>query len=331
MFTPDVQKLFKAILRVRETAFPTMKDGFEILLTFEKEKDNFLHNVSKLWYKLKPKKQIEILDLILSELDYIRQSPLTGLMREDVHEDSPEGKLMSEYWEGFCNYKYAISNKSIINIDSEVAQREVPIEDRRILYPFILDWTFRELYEETWFKYYDVAGEAPAAQWIFDLDKRAAETERWVQEIQAKPTPVGTDSKPSANTPSLTPPAAISPPTELPGLKWEKSVADIGELFYRLAKGGFINLREYREPNTGNLSALCRHICRLFQIPPEKSKDAAAALKAVLNTLLRGDTMESGPVDEQLLWKKPLDRRPGNNASARVAAAIPKENSVGES
>lgn len=148
--------------------------------------------------------------------------------------------------------------------------------------------------------------------------------------ILAKPAPVGTDSRHSAPPPS-TPPVATSLPMELPGLRWEKSVADIGELFYRLAKGGFIDLGEYREPNTGNLSALCRHICRLFQIPPEKSKDAAAALKAVLNTLLRGDSMEAGPVDEQLLWKKPLDRRPGNTASARVAAIIPKENGVGES
>ncbi len=147
--------------------------------------------------------------------------------------------------------------------------------------------------------------------------------------ISAKPTPIDTDAKPSPSSP--TPPFTTLPQTELPGLKWEKSVADIGELFYQLAKSGFIDLREYREPNTGNLSALCRHICRLFQIPPEKSKDAAAALKAVMNTLLRGDTMEPGPVDEQLLWKKPLDRRPGNTASARVAAAIPKENGVGES
>lgn len=146
--------------------------------------------------------------------------------------------------------------------------------------------------------------------------------------ISAKPTPIDTDSKPLP--PSPTHPFTTSPPTELPRLKWEKSVADIGELFYRLAKGGFIDLREYREPNTGNLSALCRHICRLFQIPPEKSKDAAAALKAVMNTLLRGDTMEPGPVDEQLLWKKPLDRRPGNVASACVAAAIPTNNDVGE-
>ena len=147
----------------------------------------------------------------------------------------------------------------------------------------------------------------------------------------AKLPPVGPDSRHSEITPPSTPPVASSLLTELPGLKWEKRVADIGELFYRLAKGGFIDLREYREPNAGNLSALCRHICRLFQVPPDRSKDAAVALKAIMNTLLRGDTMEPGPVDEQLLWKKPLDRRPGNNASARVAAVIPKENSVGES
>ena len=101
---------------------------------------------------------------------------------------------------------------------------------------------------------------------------------------------------------SWKPQPVTAPAGELPVLRWHRSVADLAELFYRLAKGGFIDLSAYRQPNGGNLSALCRQVCYLFQVPPEQSKDAASALKAALNMLLREDEMQPGPVDEQLLW-----------------------------
>lgn len=168
--------------------------------------------------------------------------------------------------------------------------------------------------------------------WIWGGDdKYLLNTERlssWLLEHEEQLNTAKTDEKKQLVVDTLISPL---PFTVLPGLKWHKdrSIADIAELFYRLAKGGFIDLREYREPNDGSLSALCRHICHLFQVPPERSKDPAAALKAALSTLLRGDEMHPGPVNEQLLWEKPLDRRPGNPKSARIAAVIPSSNGVG--
>ncbi|MCR5889448.1 hypothetical protein LRS06_17060 [Hymenobacter sp. J193] len=118
---------------------------------------------------------------------------------------------------------------------------------------------------------------------------------------------------------------------ELTSLEWLGNGADLAELFYRLAKAGFINLSQFRPPNGGNMTSLCKHICQLFQVgqTPEKNDAAAVALQKALAKFAT-DELEPGEVDEQALWRKPIERRPGNAKSARVAKVIPDNGQVGE-
>ena len=108
---------------------------------------------------------------------------------------------------------------------------------------------------------------------------------------------------------------------ELPGLKWKGKGADLAEVIYRLAKAGLIDLREYRVPNGKNMSGLCRHICQLFQVSENKREAAAKNLKANLSKFAPED-LEPGPVDELVIFKV-LERKPGNAASAKIAATLP--------
>ncbi|WP_125921672.1 hypothetical protein [Hymenobacter lapidarius] len=102
-------------------------------------------------------------------------------------------------------------------------------------------------------------------------------------------------------------------------LNWTGSVADLAELLYRMARGGFIDLAAHRGPD-GNLSALCRHVCQLFQVPPTASKNAATALSTYLSKFTP-EQLSQGHVDEEVL-SKANGRKPNNANTIRLANVL---------
>jgi hypothetical protein len=108
-------------------------------------------------------------------------------------------------------------------------------------------------------------------------------------------------------------------PNSQPSVQWEKSVSDLAELFYRLSRSGFIDLATHRSPE-GNLSALSRHVCQLFQIPATVSKNAAVALYTCLSKFTP-EQLAPGPIDVAVL-SKALGRKPDNLKTLLLGASL---------
>lgn len=124
---------------------------------------------------------------------------------------------------------------------------------------------------------------------------------------------------PMASTTTIS--SAATEPSDFVGLSWLSSGADLAEVFYRMAKAGLIDLRAFREPNGKSMSKLCKNICELFQVPSGKRAAAASALKASLSKFAPEELLP-GPIDEGVVYRV-LDRKPGGNASAKAASAVP--------
>ncbi|RZK39138.1 MAG: hypothetical protein EOO61_07430 [Hymenobacter sp.] len=150
--------------------------------------------------------------------------------------------------------------------------------------------------------------------------ERARQWMATIKEIKASspPTPAPAEL-PMASTTATN--SVASEASDSVGLKWLGKGADLAEVFYRMAKNGLIDLREFREPNGKNMSELCRNICELFQVPAGNRAAAAKALKASLSKFAPEELLP-GPVDEGVIYRV-LDRKPGGSTSTKAASSIP--------
>jgi hypothetical protein len=110
---------------------------------------------------------------------------------------------------------------------------------------------------------------------------------------------------------------AVNP--SLPSVNWTGSVADLAELFYRLAKAGFIDLAAIRKPE-GNLLGLCRHVCQLFEFPPERREKAAKSLNAYLSQFTF-EQLDKGKFEGNIL-SEVIGRKTNSPNTLRIEAAL---------
>ena len=106
---------------------------------------------------------------------------------------------------------------------------------------------------------------------------------------------------------------------EMPVIEWAGKVADLAELFYRLARAGFIDLAAHRSPE-GNLLGVCRHICQVFQVAPAHREGAAKNLYAYLSKFTP-EQLTKGEIDEATLSRS-TGRKPSNVSTVRMTDTL---------
>ncbi len=115
-------------------------------------------------------------------------------------------------------------------------------------------------------------------------------------------------------------PVAPAPATvALPALTWSGSVADLAETLYRLARAGFIDLAAHWPPG-GNRTALCRHVCQLFQVPVTARTGVVKSLNAYLGKFT-AEQVAPGPLDEAVL-SAAIGRKPNSKSTVLLADTL---------
>lgn len=115
-----------------------------------------------------------------------------------------------------------------------------------------------------------------------------------------KPEPISTTTT-NTGSPDKQKSSAAYAPVETNTIAWQGSIADLAEVFYRLARAGMIDLATPRGPE-GNMLGVCRQICQLFQVPPKAQDGAVKNLYAYINKF-SAEQLAPGPIDEAALPK----------------------------
>jgi hypothetical protein len=247
LYTPHVQAFLLVLNSVDKRPLRSLQDFVSVHTELEVAQQAFNMGVSELWYQLKPKKQIAILELILRELDSIREFDLSNPYDiEDNAAFSHLNSLMNKFHDMRIQYLCRAVTDEYVNNPVE----EVPIEDVRSLLSFIRFDSHKEVYESAFYKYQELVGNVIAAKWIFDTDQREQAIEYWKE----NPDLAGSES-------------IISPsPKLLPPLQWKGSGVELAALFVELEAKGYISLPNPVNYETSNWEKVCRGITSLFSL-----------------------------------------------------------------
>lgn len=232
-----------------------MQGCFEANLKMYKAKSEFISGVGGLWYHLKPKRQIEVLNLILSELDAMRQPFFILGDPQPLGDDNAMWEYdawNSNYAQKFDRYKFREISRE--PYDYSEANTLITREEYHKLKAFFTYFIFKELYEETWYKYLELAGESAASKWIFDTEDREISVKYWAE----NPELVG--SKDISQTAKK----------ELPPLQWKGTGVELAALFVELDAKGYIQLPGNNNFDRTPWERICRAIMDLFAVTTQR-------------------------------------------------------------
>ena len=255
IYTPHVQALISDLVDIRNTSFGTMQGCFEANLKMYKAKSDFISGVGGLWYHLKPKRQIEVLDLILSELDAMREPFFILGDPQPLGDDNGMWEYdawIFSYTQKFDSYKFRDTSTETYNYSE--ANALITREEYHKLKNFFTYFIFRDLYEETWYKYLEIAGESAASKWIFDTEERESSVKYWAENSESS----GIEA------------IIHRAKKEVPPLEWKGTGVELAALFVELDAKGYIQL-----PSTNNFDRtpwekICRAIVGLFTVTTQR-------------------------------------------------------------
>lgn len=303
LYTPHVQAFLLVLNSVDKRPLKSLQDFIAVYEELETAQRVFNMGVSELWYQLKPKKQVAILELILKELDSVRGWDLSNPYQI---EDDTQLMRFRELSDKFHNIRIQYWNRAVTDDYINNPVEEIPIEDARMLLSSIRFDSHKEVYENAFYKYQELAGRVIASKLIFDEYERELSIKHWQ------------DNPELAKDESSTSP----PPTALPPLQWKGSGVELAALFVELQAKGYINLPSSVNHETSNWERICRGITNLFSLTSRRP-DSTGGPWATLATYFKSKEYVRGT--GEVTYSK-LE-----GARKKFSSIVPQNSTVGDS
>lgn len=250
IYSPHVQSFYFALNDAREQRYKNLQDYVLAYSSLIKAQRSFKLGVGELWYSLKPKKQANTLELILSELDSFRIFDLTDPMH-DISDNKFEN-IKELPFLLHTTYQIYLDDGNFDNhFNKELLSKQLSNEKSSFLLDYIRFETYRDLYNDTHIKYINLVGIEIAAKWIFDTYER----ELAVKYLESNPRLVEQESYVSNNS-KLT----------IPPLQWKGSMVELVALFVELQVKGYIDLPSPTNYDSPSWERICRGITDLFSL-----------------------------------------------------------------
>lgn len=252
LYTPHVQAFLLVLNSVDKRPLKSIQDFITVYEELVTAQQIFNMGVSGLWYQLKPKKQISIIELILSELDSVRMFDFFNPF--DI-EDNTEAIDFSSLLNKFHNMHIHYSCRAITNEYINQPIEELSIEQARKLFSYVRFDAHKTVYENVFYKYLDLVGHVAASKWIFDENERKQSIKYWEENPEM--------AKIEATNSTAS--------TVIPPLQWKGSGVELAALFVELEAKGYINLPSAVNYGGSNWEKICRGITNLFSLTSRRA------------------------------------------------------------